>query len=389
MKPNPRHRIRTRLAAAFSLAALLLSAADSAQAAPARPTGTGAAPLPAQLDQLIHAFVSAHPSFPGVTLSVTTPTLTWSGAAGFADRATRKPLTAAAGFRIASVTKTFTAAAILRLVENSKLSLDDPIAQHLSPNTIELLRRGGYQVGAIHVRNLLQHTSGIYDYAGDPAYQTFVVGHPHHRWTHLEQVRFATTRGKPLFRPGSDFHYSDTGYVLLGEILERQTGRSLAAAYRTLLGFGRLGLHHTYLETLEATPAQAGPRAHQYLDTTDTTGFDPSFDLYGGGGLVSTVGDLDRFYRALLDGHVFKKPATLRTMLGNARSHRPGDLGMGIFGESVGREACWHHDGFWGTTVVHCPRVGVTFAITVNQADNFDAAVQALDASVLRIVSRS
>src|SRR5436309_8161377 len=114
MKRDPRHRIRPRVAAAVSLAALLLSAAVGAQAAPA-PTAARAAPLPAQLDQLIHAFVGAHPSFPGVTLSVTTPTLTWSGAAGFADRATRKPLTASAGFRIASVTKTFTAAAILRL----------------------------------------------------------------------------------------------------------------------------------------------------------------------------------------------------------------------------------------------------------------------------------
>src|SRR3954452_24955073 len=101
MKPNLRHRIRTRLAAAFSLAALLLSAAVSAQAAPA-PTGTRSAPLPAQLDQLIRALVSAHPSFPGDPLPVTPPTLTWSGAAAFADRATRKPLTAAAGFRIAS-----------------------------------------------------------------------------------------------------------------------------------------------------------------------------------------------------------------------------------------------------------------------------------------------
>ena len=57
--------------------------------------------------------------------------------------------------------------------------------------------------------------------------------------------------------------------------------------------------------------------------------------------------------------------------------------------ESIGRETCWHHDGFWGTTVVHCPRVGVTFAITVNQADNFDTAIHVLDAAVLRVLSRT
>src|SRR5207244_7770505 len=120
---------------------------------------------------------------------------------------------------------------------------------------------------------------------------------------------------------------------------------------------------------------------------TDTAGIDPSFDRYGGGGLVSTVGDLTRFYRALLGGHVFKKPTTLLTMLGNPRATGPRNLGMGIFAESIGRETCWHHDGFWGTTVVHCPRIGVTFAISVNQADGFDTAVHDLDAAVLRLVS--
>ena len=87
----------------------------------------------------------------------------------------------------------------------------------------------------------------------------------------------------------------------------------------------------------------------------DTARFDPSFDLYGGG-LVSTVDDLTRFYRALLGGHVFTKSATLRTMLGNPRQSGTGGLGMGIFADSIGQAACWHHDGFWGTSVLHCPR---------------------------------
>jgi D-alanyl-D-alanine carboxypeptidase len=81
--------------------------------------------------------------------------------------------------------------------------------------------------------------------------------------------------GKPLARPGAEFHYADTGYVLLGEILERVTGHSLAAAYRTLLHFNKLGLADTYLETLEPKPPHAKQRAHQYLGTIDTGSFDP------------------------------------------------------------------------------------------------------------------
>ena len=242
---------RKRPAIALLPAVFVIAAVLPIQAAPAHTPGTAG-----QLNRLFHRFARAHPSFPGVEVAVRTPKLSWAGAAGFADRATRKPLSADADFRIASVTKTFTAAAILRLVENGKVSLDDPIARYLSPATVALLRGGGYDTDAIRVRNLLQHTSGLYDYAEDPAFQTFVVSHPHHRWTRAEQIRFAMTHGRPLFPPGTDFHYSDTGYILLGEILERQTGHSLAAAYRTLLSFRRLGLHQTYLETLEPTPTR-------------------------------------------------------------------------------------------------------------------------------------
>ena len=128
-------------------------------------------------------------------------------------------------------------------------------------------------------------------------------------------------------------------------------------------------------EKLFSAGTQAGSGA------IDTGSFDPSFDLYGGGGLVSTVDDLTRFYRALLGGHVFTKSATLRTMLGNPRQSGTGGLGMGIFAD-------WHRDGFWGTSVLHCPRSNVTIAISVNQATDFDSAVQQLEAEILRLIAR-
>ena len=110
MNPGSRSPTRKRLATALSLAALVVAASITVQAAPA-PAASTVAPLPARLDQLLEQFARAHPSFPGVALAVRTPTLHWAGAAGVSDRATRTPLTASAGFRIASVTKTFTAAA--------------------------------------------------------------------------------------------------------------------------------------------------------------------------------------------------------------------------------------------------------------------------------------
>jgi D-alanyl-D-alanine carboxypeptidase len=353
-------------------AVAVLALAGGAAASPTAP------PAPAQLQDAVDAFSAAHPTYPGVVLAVRSPGLTWTGAAGLEALGSGTKLDPAAGFRIASVTKTFTAAAILRLVESGRIGLDDPISKHLSPATLALLRKAGYDVDAIRVRHLLAHTSGLYDYAADAAFVSYVLTHGRHHWTRREQVRWAMTHGKPYAPPGQEFHYADTGYVLLGEILERRTGRGLAGAYRRLLGFGRLGLDETYLETLEPRPPSARPRAHQYYETVDATAFDPSFDLYGGGGLVSTVDDLARFYGALLDGMVFDKAATLRTMLGKPNPRRAADLGTGIFSVQLGRagEQCWGHSGFWGTTVVDCPRSNVTLALAVNQGKGFDEPSQ-------------
>jgi D-alanyl-D-alanine carboxypeptidase len=68
---------------------------------------------------------------------------------------------------------------------------------HLKPSTVALLRKDGYAVDAMRVRHLLTHTSGLYDYAEDEAFQTFVFTHRRHHWTRDEQVRFAISHGKP------------------------------------------------------------------------------------------------------------------------------------------------------------------------------------------------
>ena len=100
------------------------------------------------------------------------------------------------------------------------------------------------------------HTSGIYNYGQDPAYQAAVDAEPAKRWTRLEQVRFAMDHGDPVGEPGTVYAYSDTGYVLLGEIIERATGAPLADAYRTLLDFEGLHLDETYLESTRACAAR-------------------------------------------------------------------------------------------------------------------------------------
>ena len=107
--------------------------------------------------------------------------------------------------------------------------------------------------------------------------------------------------------------------------------------------------------------------ASQFYETQDMVDADPSFDLYGGGGLVSTVADLAVFYDALLGGEVFEDEATLRTMTDVPPANEDAGAAMGLFRfEHPDLGTCWSHSGFWGTFVAACP--DVTVAVSVFQA---------------------
>jgi D-alanyl-D-alanine carboxypeptidase len=351
--------------------------AQTAKPAPAQssaqPASQSTANLIAELQQLLAAEVAAHPSLPGEFLHVDAPKqgLDISLAAGVFDRESKRPLDPHHVFRVASVTKTFVAASILRLYEEGKIKIDDPISHYLPKEYNAILDAGGYPTNVITVRQLLTHTSGMFDYARAPEYYEAVAGDPKHRWTRMEQVQDAIKWGKPYFEPGKGYHYSDTGYVLLGEIIERLSGKSLGQALHTLLDFKKLKLDETYLETLESVPAGAKELSHPYLGETDTRDFDPSIDLYGGGGLVSSTEDLARFYRALLQGRVFRRASTLQIMLTvpatNERSPG-GPYAMGISRRNIAGNICWGHTGFWGTSTYHCPEIDVTIVRHYNQA---------------------
>jgi D-alanyl-D-alanine carboxypeptidase len=327
-----------------------------------------------RLQETVDATVAAHPELPGILVRVETTDPNGENLtafAGLSDPAAGTPLRADTTLRIASNTKTYTAAAVLRLVEQGRLELDDPVEPLLGSDLVTTLQAGGFEPARITVRNLLQHTSGLYDHSADPAYAEAVLADPTHQWTRLEQVEFAMEHSEPLGAPGTLFTYSDTGYVLLGAIMERVNGTSLAEAYRQLLRFDTIGLNATWLESQEPVPAGAGERAHQFLGEVDSFDFDPSFDLYGGGGLVADIEDLAHFYQALMTGQVFDDPATLRTMLQVPATNDSG-YAMGIEKIEMAGEDCWSHSGFWGTTVISCPGPGVTVATSAGQSEVFN-----------------
>lgn len=332
-----------------------------------QPERAPVADLVSALEGLVRHTAAAEPQAPAVLLHVQAPRLPlrWQGGAGPAANPAGRP---APSLRIASNTKTFVAAAVLRLVEDGALELDTPLARLSPPATVATLRAAGYDVDRLTPLMLLQHTGGLRDYATLQVFLDRVSAAPAHRWTRAEQLQLAMNDGPPLAPPGAAFHYSDTGYILLGEVIETVTGQSMPRALVELLSYRRLGINHTWFDTLEPAPAGAPGRTLQLLDEVDAARFDPSIDLFGGGGLVSNLDELARFYRAVVRGEVFRRPGTAATMLTvSPQSLATGGsgYGMGIARLEHAGVVCHGHGGFWGTDVWHCPAIDVTVAAAV------------------------
>jgi D-alanyl-D-alanine carboxypeptidase len=349
----------------------LFSTALAAGLAAQRPD---TAAIRVDLERLLDTLLVSDTTIPGLALHLEAPRLglSWTGTAGLADRATRAPLTPRHAFRMASNTKTYVAAATLRLWEQGQIKLDQPIARYLSAATVATLRKGGYDLGRITVRHLLTHTSGIFDWGDSPEYMKRVEADPKHRWSRAEQLGVAIDFGKPYGAPGEVYRYSDTGYNLLGEMIERFAGKTWAPALRETVRLDALGLDATWLESLEPKAPGALGRAHQYFGPADTYDWDPSLDLWGGGGLASTLRDMAVFTRGLFTGAVFGNPRTADTMLTTipakdgpdywGRPSKAGPYRMGIVVEQIEDVEVRWHGGFWGTFSGYVPKWDLAIA---------------------------
>jgi D-alanyl-D-alanine carboxypeptidase len=205
-------------------------------------------------------------------------------------------------YRIGSITKQFTAAAVLQLVEQGRLSLDDSIGKHL-PTVPAGWRR-------IPIRQLLNHTSGIPSYtSAGPRWATRMrLDLPH------DTLIGIVANDSMDFAAGSQFRYNNTGYYLLGMLIERLTGRSYADVVRDQLAMP-LGLRATlYCETRplikhRAQGYQVG--SDDKLANADALSMTQPFSA---GALCSTVGDLVAWQRALAAGRVVK-PSSYTAMI--------------------------------------------------------------------------
>jgi D-alanyl-D-alanine carboxypeptidase len=292
--------------------------------------------------------------------------LTWKGAAGFSDKENNLRMLPDQTFRIASVTKTFVAATILRLWEDGRVKLEDPIEKFISDEHVKILEAGNYKPREITIYHLLTHSGGLSDHTDTEKY-TMDFLRTNHVWSRTEQLSDLVNLKNPVGEPGEKFSYSDSGYILLGEIIETITQKPLGEAIIEQLNFEKLGITSTFMEDFEGD--FSGRRIHQYYENEDTYLINPSADYFGGGGLLSTACDLSLFFQYLFENKIFHNKSTLDKMLSPVNyAEKPAlDYRMGIWKTEINGMTAYTHTGFWGTQVIYIPEIKTSIAANYSQ----------------------
>lgn len=337
-------RIRT----AFLVVTVAVPAAAYPQAVPS------AARVARVADSLARAFVLAG-STPSVAFAVVRGTDTIAMAAwGVADLEQEVPARANSVYRIGSVTKQFTAAAVMQLVEQNKVKLDDSIATYLTTLPVAWHK--------VTVRQLLNHTSGI------PSYTD--IGMPWvRRWGEemTPDTLIALTAREPMWFPaGTKWQYDNTGYVVLGMLIEKIAGRPWGTDMAERF-FKPLGLTQTY--DCQNT-ALISHRVRGYTKQGGKWVNAPYLAMsqpYAAGALCSTIEDISRWNRALHSGQVVSREsyALMTTPEGAAMK---GELryGFGLGADTIaGRPVITHGGGIHGFTSANVWVPSAQLSVTV------------------------
>lgn len=319
----------------FVLAGMALACSYALAAAPARsaaPPSVNAPTVRSAIDAAVENDRRAYGGnapIPGVLIGV------WDGHGGsyvrgfgYADLAKQRPLSPADHFRIGSNTKTFVVAVILQLADEGKLSLDDPVSKFDLGIKIP-------NASTITVRQLCDMRSGLFEIYDTPQFEKLDFT-PQTKFDVKTMIDWAGAQ-KPYFPPNKGYHYSNTGYLILGMIVEKVTGNSVGSEIRTRL-LVPFGLTHTSYPDTQAMPE---PWAHGYgLDAhknwEDVSGIVPVSGMGAAGLMISDMRDMKRWIELYVGGKT-TTAAGYRALM-NCLPVGAGDL---AFGMGLGCSAGW------------------------------------------------
>jgi len=291
--------------------------------------------------------------------------VSYEAAGGFTDLSRTTPLEPDTRFAIGSVTKLFTAVLVHQLMEKGQVRLDHPVIEYLPPDWSAILREMEHG-DEITVEQALSHRTGITDVTDSESFKQSAYLDPAATWKPLDILRMVQQEKQVAFRPGENFGYSNTNYILLGKMIEQVSGLS----YRQLLQknvLDRIGLRRTFLvgetfgpfeETVARGYSAIGDGIHDGIGTHVEW-------AHAAGGIISTAGDLITFYRALASGDLFDEDGSYQRMCRLVGHNESYGLGLEITDDPDIGLYYGHRGNFMGTRTIlaHFPADRMTLVV--------------------------
>ena len=247
---------------------------------------------------------------------------------GVRDKVTRRPMSTDLNMRIGSETKTFTVTALLQLVDQRRVGLDSPISKYVP---------GVPDGNAITLRELAEMRSGLFDYLSNPAFLRASLAHPRRGWTPRQLLAYSFSR-LLAFTPRASYQYSNTNTVLLGLVVQKVSHQPLPVYIKRHI-LEPLRLTDTSLPTGAAfpspTPTGTPTRrpsarwAGQCTRILNATSWNLSW-AWGAGAMVSTLGDLRRWARAVATGKLLSRATQKQRLRFIATGTRSFGYGLGL-----------------------------------------------------------
>ncbi|WP_275558072.1 serine hydrolase domain-containing protein [Streptomyces sp. 5-6(2022)] len=342
---------RSPLTRAATVIAAVVALAVPVGTASASESATGLKPATQQALDALHT----KGDMPGVAALTETSGQAAFGSAGFADTSTGRERTAADHIRAGSITKTFISVVLLQLEAEGRLSLDDSVEKRLPG----VLQGNGNDGSKVTIRQLLNHTSGVPDMVATPEWRAYMNGEGFlaHRYETRtpQQIVDMALKYAPDFEPGKGWNYSNTNYVLAGMIIDKVTGSTYAKeAERRIIQ--PLGLTRTTFPGIDPTMPSPHPIGYSKLyaanpgpEVYDATEYNPAWSG-ATGEVISTEGDLNRFYSALVKGSLLP-PAQQKELLTTVATGTFYDYGLGVIVRTLtcGVKVYGHDGVVWGS----------------------------------------
>jgi D-alanyl-D-alanine carboxypeptidase len=270
-------------------------------------------------------------------------------------------------YHIASIGKVFTNVLIHKAIISKKISLDDNILKYLSKDLIGNLyiyENENYS-NQVTIKMLLDHTSGVADYfEGDSTQSGLkeILSNPDYFWNPSEILNFTKKHFSSKSKPGSQFYYSDTGYILLGLILEKTYKDSFESILaKNILNPLKMNDTNVHLRSLPINKSDK-EISKMFLGDVDVTKFKSVSMDWAGGGIVSTNQDLFKFQKALWNGDLIPLDV-VNSWKGNNKFHEGIYYGTGLmtvrFGDMLfimkGTPDLYGHSGLLSTLMFYSP----------------------------------